>query len=70
MSIVEKYNDLVAEYSGLASIIAILKSSTDFDRASVADCAALFEAHAFTVLERHSKLDSRGTEQVSSGDRP
>lgn len=55
MSIVEKYNDLVTEYSRLASAIASLRHTMDFDPADAANCAAIFEAHAFSVLEDHPK---------------
>lgn len=57
MSIVEKYNDLVAEYSKLASAIASIKRDIDADCATEAgDCASIFEEHAFDVLERHGRV--------------
>lgn len=56
-SIVEKYNDLVAEYSKLASAIASIKRDIDADCAiEAADCASIFEEHAFDVLERHGRV--------------
>ncbi|MCA0185092.1 MAG: hypothetical protein LCH90_03700 [Proteobacteria bacterium] len=57
MSITEKYNDLVAEYSKLASAIASIKRDIAADLAAeAADCASIFEEHAFDVLERHGRV--------------
>jgi len=57
MSIVDKYNDLAAEYSKLASAIASIKRDIDADcAAEAADCASIFEEHAFDVLERHGRV--------------
>jgi len=57
MSISEKHNELVAEYAKLASAIASLKRDIDADCAiEAADCASIFEEHAFDVLERHGRV--------------
>lgn len=57
MSITEKYNDLVTEYSKLASAITSIKRDIAAEfAAEAADCASIFEEHAFDVLERHGRV--------------